>query len=146
MQKLDTDAAPVVRIAVSAPRSLREVTDIADKKIKQQIESISGVGDVQIIGGRTREIEILGRSRQATRFHRDRGPGSRRRKSAEPGIAGWSCRRRRSRTHGAHDWTHRRARTSSIIWLLPVEGLTQSNSAMSVMPKTERKSREPKRV
>ena len=58
VQKLDTDAAPVVRIAVSAPRSLREVTDIADKRIKQQIESISGVGDVQIIGGRTREIEI----------------------------------------------------------------------------------------
>ena len=58
VQKLDTDAAPVVRIAVSAHRSLREVTDIADKKIKQQIESINGVGDVQIIGGRTREIEI----------------------------------------------------------------------------------------
>ncbi len=58
VQKLDTDAAPVVRIAVSAPRSVREVTDIADKKIKQQIESINGVGDVQIIGGRTREIEI----------------------------------------------------------------------------------------
>src|SRR5262245_19499881 len=34
VQKLDTDAAPVVRIAVSANRSLREVTDIADKKIK----------------------------------------------------------------------------------------------------------------
>src|SRR5215475_7459094 len=58
VQKLDTDAAPVVRIAVSASRSLREVTDIADKKIKQQIESINGVGDVQIIGGRRREIEI----------------------------------------------------------------------------------------
>jgi len=58
VQKLDTDAAPVVRIAVSAPRSLKEVTDVADKKIKQQIESINGVGDVQIIGGRTREIQI----------------------------------------------------------------------------------------
>ena len=58
VQKLDTDAAPVVRIAVSAPRSLREVTDTADKKIKQQIESINGVGDVQIIGGRVREIQI----------------------------------------------------------------------------------------
>src|SRR4029078_9279463 len=58
VQKLDTDAAPVVRIAVSAPRSLREVTDIADKQIKEQIESINGVGDVQIVGGRTREIEI----------------------------------------------------------------------------------------
>jgi hydrophobic/amphiphilic exporter-1 (mainly G- bacteria), HAE1 family len=58
VQKLDTDAAPVVRIAVSAPRSLREVTDIADKKIKEQIESINGVGNVQIVGGRTREIQI----------------------------------------------------------------------------------------
>ena len=58
MQKLDTDAAPVVRIAVSAPRSLREVTDVADKKIKQQIESINGVGQVQIIGGRQREIQV----------------------------------------------------------------------------------------
>src|SRR5678810_1497083 len=58
VQKLDTDAAPVVRIAVSAPRSLREVTDIADNQIKQQIESINGVGDVQIVGGRTREIQI----------------------------------------------------------------------------------------
>jgi HAE1 family hydrophobic/amphiphilic exporter-1 len=58
VQKLDTDAAPVVRIAVSAPRSLREVTDVADNQIKQQIESINGVGDVQIVGGRRREIQI----------------------------------------------------------------------------------------
>jgi hydrophobe/amphiphile efflux-1 (HAE1) family protein len=58
VQKLDTDAAPVVRIAVSAPRSLREVTDVADNKIKQEIESINGVGDVQIVGGRRREIQI----------------------------------------------------------------------------------------
>src|ERR1051326_9124071 len=58
VQKLDTDAAPVVRIAVSATRSLREVTDVADKQIKQQIESINGVGNVDIVGGRRREIEI----------------------------------------------------------------------------------------
>src|SRR6185369_9661551 len=43
---------------VSASRSLREVTDIADNKIKEQIESINGVGDVQIVGGRRREIQI----------------------------------------------------------------------------------------
>ncbi|MGH9930264.1 MAG: efflux RND transporter permease subunit, partial [Pyrinomonadaceae bacterium] len=58
VQKLDTDAAPVVRIAVSAPRSPREVTDVADKKIKQQIESINGVGQVTIVGGRKREIQV----------------------------------------------------------------------------------------
>ena len=55
---MDTDAAPVVRIAVSAPRSLREVTDTADKRIKKNIESLNGVGKVEIIGGREREIQI----------------------------------------------------------------------------------------
>src|SRR5438034_1255683 len=58
VQKLDTDATPVLRIAVSAPRSLREVTDIADKQIKRLIESINGVGNVEIVGGRQREVEV----------------------------------------------------------------------------------------
>ncbi|MBA2340767.1 MAG: efflux RND transporter permease subunit, partial [Pyrinomonadaceae bacterium] len=58
IQKLDTDAAPVLRIAVSAPRSLRDVTDIADKQIKKRIESINGVGQVQIVGGSRREIQV----------------------------------------------------------------------------------------
>jgi HAE1 family hydrophobic/amphiphilic exporter-1 len=58
VQKLDTDAAPVLRIAVSAPRNLREVTDVSDKQIKERIESINGVGQVQIVGGRTREIQV----------------------------------------------------------------------------------------
>src|ERR687890_952518 len=58
IQKLDTDAAPVVRIAVSANKSLREVTDIADKEIKERIESLNGVGNVEIVGGATREIHV----------------------------------------------------------------------------------------
>src|SRR5437773_953445 len=58
VQKLDTDAAPVLRIAVSSPRSLRDVTDIADKQIKKRIESINGVGNVEIVGGAKREIEV----------------------------------------------------------------------------------------
>jgi hydrophobic/amphiphilic exporter-1 (mainly G- bacteria), HAE1 family len=58
VQKLDTDATPVLRIAVSGPRGLREVTDVADKQIKRRIESINGVGNVDIVGGRLREIEV----------------------------------------------------------------------------------------
>lgn len=58
VQKLDTDAAPVLRLAVSAPASLREVTEVADKKIKERIESINGVGQVRMIGGRDREIQV----------------------------------------------------------------------------------------
>jgi HAE1 family hydrophobic/amphiphilic exporter-1 len=58
IQKIDTDAAPVLRVVVASPRSLREVTDIADKQIKKRIESISGVGSVTIVGGARREIQI----------------------------------------------------------------------------------------
>src|SRR5918992_3772383 len=58
IQRIDTDAAPVLRIAVSAPRSLRDVTDIADRQIKDRIESINGVGQVQIVGGARREIQV----------------------------------------------------------------------------------------
>ncbi|HYE15111.1 MAG TPA: efflux RND transporter permease subunit, partial [Pyrinomonadaceae bacterium] len=56
--KLDTDAAPVLRLAVSANKPLREVTDIADKEIKERVESINGVGSVTIVGGSTREIHV----------------------------------------------------------------------------------------
>jgi len=58
VQKLDTDAAPVLRIAVSAPLSLREVTDIADDRIKDRIESINGVGQVEVVGDAEREIQV----------------------------------------------------------------------------------------
>ncbi|MBV9215860.1 MAG: efflux RND transporter permease subunit [Acidobacteria bacterium] len=58
VQKLDTDAAPVLRISISAPTSLREVTDIAKHKVKERIESVNGVGQITIIGGRDRQINV----------------------------------------------------------------------------------------
>jgi len=58
VQKLDTDAAPVLRIVVSAPTSLREVTQVAEDLVKERIESISGVGQVTIIGGKRRQINV----------------------------------------------------------------------------------------
>ncbi len=58
VQKLDTDAAPILRVVVSAPASLRDVTEVADKQIKQRIESVSGVGQISIVGGRERQINV----------------------------------------------------------------------------------------
>ena len=58
VQKLDTDAAPVLRIVVSAQSSLRDVTEFAKNKVKERIESINGVGQVTIIGGRERQINV----------------------------------------------------------------------------------------
>src|SRR5688500_14518191 len=58
VQKLDTDAAPVLRISVSAPVSLREVTEVAENQIKERIESVNGVGQITIIGGQRRQINV----------------------------------------------------------------------------------------
>ena len=58
VQKLDTDASPVLRLAVSAPTNLRDVTEVAKHKIKERIESINGIGQVSIIGGRERQINV----------------------------------------------------------------------------------------
>jgi HAE1 family hydrophobic/amphiphilic exporter-1 len=59
IQKFDPDATPVMQIAVSAPRSQRDVTMIADKLIKQKLENAKGVGEVTIVGGANREIHVL---------------------------------------------------------------------------------------
>src|SRR5580658_214916 len=59
VQKFDPDAAPVLQVAVSAPRSLRDLTMIADKLIKQKLENAKGVGEVRIVGGARREIHVL---------------------------------------------------------------------------------------
>ena len=58
VQKMDPDATPVLQIVVSAPRPLREVTEIADKQIRPRLENIPGVGQIRITGGLKREIRV----------------------------------------------------------------------------------------
>lgn len=56
--KLDTDAAPVLRITLSGTDSVRNVTEVAKKSIKERIESISGVGQITLVGGQERQINV----------------------------------------------------------------------------------------
>ena len=58
VSKVDPDAAPVLLVALKSKGTIREVTEIADKSVRRQIESISGVGQVTIIGGRARQIQV----------------------------------------------------------------------------------------
>ncbi|OGB91550.1 MAG: RND transporter [candidate division NC10 bacterium RIFCSPLOWO2_02_FULL_66_22] len=58
IEKLDPDATPILAIVVSGPRSAREITEIADKRIKRQIETVNGVGSLTFVGDRKREIQI----------------------------------------------------------------------------------------
>jgi HAE1 family hydrophobic/amphiphilic exporter-1 len=56
--KQDNDASPVLTVAVSAERSVRELTELADKRIRVQLERATGVGEVRIVGGQERAIQI----------------------------------------------------------------------------------------
>jgi len=58
IQRLDFDAAPILSISVYGTRPLKELTDLADKQIKQRLESVRGIGAVDIVGGRRREIQL----------------------------------------------------------------------------------------
>jgi HAE1 family hydrophobic/amphiphilic exporter-1 len=56
--KMDPDAAPILTIALSGPGDARDVTELADKTLRREIESISGVGQVLLVGGRPRQINV----------------------------------------------------------------------------------------
>ncbi len=59
VSKFDIGAVAVVNIVVSGDRDLVELTRFAKKKIKENIETVSGVGSVDVVGGREREIHIV---------------------------------------------------------------------------------------
>jgi HAE1 family hydrophobic/amphiphilic exporter-1 len=56
--KSDNDSSPVMTIALSANRPLRELTEIADKVVKPFLERSAGVGEVEIVGGLERAISV----------------------------------------------------------------------------------------
>ena len=58
ISKSDTDLQPILSIALSGARSRRELTEIADKIIKTQIERSPGVGEVNVFGGLERAINV----------------------------------------------------------------------------------------
>jgi hydrophobe/amphiphile efflux-1 (HAE1) family protein len=58
VQKFDPDAVPILYLAVRSNKPVREVTELADKRVRRLIESIPGVGQVNLIGGRKRQINI----------------------------------------------------------------------------------------
>ncbi|MGQ0507268.1 MAG: efflux RND transporter permease subunit [Myxococcaceae bacterium] len=71
VQKFDPDAQPILFIALNAASpgnegeaglrkqpDVKEVTDLADRVVRRRLESVSGVGQVIIIGGRKRQVNV----------------------------------------------------------------------------------------
>jgi HAE1 family hydrophobic/amphiphilic exporter-1 len=48
----------VLSLALSADRPVRDLTEFADKVLRRQIESVNGVGQVLVLGGRQRQINV----------------------------------------------------------------------------------------
>jgi hydrophobe/amphiphile efflux-1 (HAE1) family protein len=60
VQKFDPDSQPILFFAMeSRGHSLRETSELADKRVRRALESIDGVGQVQLVGERKREIDVI---------------------------------------------------------------------------------------
>src|SRR5262245_3617253 len=69
VQKQDTDSSPIITLAVSGPRSASELYLMADRYVKNVIESAPGVGQVTIAGASDRAVQINIDARRLTAYH-----------------------------------------------------------------------------
>src|SRR5215467_12155194 len=58
VDRMDPDAAPVLSLALTADKPVRDITEYADKVLRRQLESLNGVGQVIVTGGRERQVNI----------------------------------------------------------------------------------------
>ena len=58
ISKADNDQSPILTVALSGNRALRELTEIADKVVRRALERAAGVGEVRVVGGLERAINI----------------------------------------------------------------------------------------
>ncbi|MBI2688390.1 MAG: efflux RND transporter permease subunit [Acidobacteria bacterium] len=57
--KADPDNDAIVTLAVHGKRPVRELTEIADKQVRRALETIDGVGAMDVIGGQLRQINVF---------------------------------------------------------------------------------------
>lgn len=58
VEKFDIGAAPVMTLALSGPLPIEELTRIAEDELKPTLQQQHGVGSVEVVGGREREIRV----------------------------------------------------------------------------------------
>ncbi len=58
IRKSDPDSSPVLIYAISAPRDLVALNDFVETAIQERIQSVDGIGEVVIFGGRQRQIKV----------------------------------------------------------------------------------------
>jgi HAE1 family hydrophobic/amphiphilic exporter-1 len=58
VERVDPDAAPILAVMLSGKGSIRALSELADKALKPRLERVSGVGSVELLGDRPRQIRI----------------------------------------------------------------------------------------
>ncbi len=56
--KFNNDLAPIMSISLSGDRDFRELSELADKVVRIQLERANGVGEVELVGDLTRTINV----------------------------------------------------------------------------------------
>lgn len=59
IRRFDPADQPVIRLGITSSLDPAKLYDVVDEVIKAQFETVAGVGQVTIIGGRKREIQVL---------------------------------------------------------------------------------------
>jgi HAE1 family hydrophobic/amphiphilic exporter-1 len=58
IQKIDPDAEPILSVILSGDMATRDLTEFADKIVKERLQRVPGVGQVVILGGRKRQVRV----------------------------------------------------------------------------------------
>ncbi|MFQ5699177.1 MAG: efflux RND transporter permease subunit [Myxococcota bacterium] len=58
VEQLDLTAGAIVDVMLAGDRSIRDLSELADRRVKQRLERLDGVGNVRIVGAREREVRI----------------------------------------------------------------------------------------
>jgi HAE1 family hydrophobic/amphiphilic exporter-1 len=59
VEKFDIGAAPVVTLGFSAPMPIERLTKVAEDVVKPAVQQLQGVGSVELLGGRKRELTVV---------------------------------------------------------------------------------------
>jgi HAE1 family hydrophobic/amphiphilic exporter-1 len=58
VEKIDIGAQPIMSVLLSGDQEMRELTDLAEQRIKDRLSQVEGVAQVEVVGGQTREIRV----------------------------------------------------------------------------------------
>lgn len=58
VEQFDINSQPILAVTVSGNKKVKELTSVAEDIIKQRLQTIPGVGGIDIIGGQEREFKV----------------------------------------------------------------------------------------